>query len=53
MSLWLSSVLKSALPASTSPATLGRSPLMKNCTASSATCGGGSGRAAHALSLPW
>ena len=31
MSDWLSSVLKSAEPASTRPATLGRSAVMKNC----------------------
>lgn len=36
-SLCPSSVLKSALPASTSPATLGRSLVMNICTASSAT----------------
>ena len=37
MSDWPSSVLKSAEPASTSPATLGLSFVMYNCTATSAT----------------
>jgi len=38
MSLWLSSVLKSADPARIRPATLGRSLVMKICVAHSATC---------------
>ena len=38
MSDSLSSLLNSAEPASTRPATFGRSPEMKNCTAVSATC---------------